>query len=89
MEDYKGKIIKLLEGAPAYKLKVVYAFVKKYLEQIGENQRKLEILYMWAKGWEKMQTSEDIKQTITDLLEGIEDSWILNQIYRCIINITK
>ena len=33
MEDYKGKIIKLLDGAPAYKLKVVYAFIKKYLEQ--------------------------------------------------------
>lgn len=32
MEDYKDKIIKLLDGAPAYKLKVVYAFIKKYLE---------------------------------------------------------
>ena len=89
MEEYKDKIIKLLDGVPAYKLKVVYAFVKKYLEQMDENQRKLEILYMWAKGQEKMQTNEDIKQTITDLLESIENNWILNQIYRCIINITK
>ena len=32
MEEYKDKIIKLLDGVPAYKLKVVYAFVKKYLE---------------------------------------------------------
>ena len=36
-----------------------------------------------------MQTNEDIKQTITDLLEAVEDGWILEQIYRCIINITK
>ena len=89
MEDYKGKIIKLLEGAPAYKLKVVYAFVKKYLEQMDENQRKLEVLHIWAKGYEEMKTNEDMKREITNLLEAVEDGWILEQIYRCIINITK
>ena len=34
-----------------------------------------------------MKTNEDIKQTIIDLLENIEDTWILDQIYRCIKNI--
>ena len=29
--DYKEEIIKLLNNVPKYKLKVIYAFVKKYL----------------------------------------------------------
>ena len=34
-----------------------------------------------------MKTNEDIKQEITNILENIEDRWILDQIYRCIKNI--
>ena len=29
------------------------------------------------------------KQEIFRLLEQIEDNWILQQIYRCVVNITK
>lgn len=36
-----------------------------------------------------MKTNEDMKQKINHLLEDIKDEWILEQIYRCIINITK
>lgn len=36
-----------------------------------------------------MKTNEDMKREITNLLEAVEDGWILEQIYRCIINITK
>lgn len=32
---------------------------------------------------------EDYKSKIIELVEKIEDNWILKQIYRCIINITK
>ena len=36
-----------------------------------------------------MKTNEDMKQKIINLLENIGDGWILEQIYRCIINIAK
>lgn len=36
-----------------------------------------------------MKTNEDMKREITNLLEAVEDGWILEQIYRCIINIAK
>ena len=34
-----------------------------------------------------MKTNEDIKEEITNILENIKDTWILDQIYRCIKNI--
>jgi hypothetical protein len=32
---------------------------------------------------------QEYKELIIELLEGIQDEWILMQIYRCIVNITK
>ena len=32
---------------------------------------------------------EDYKSKIIELVEKIEDNWILEQIYRCILNIIK
>lgn len=32
---------------------------------------------------------QEYRELIMELLEGIQDEWILMQIYRCIVNITK
>ena len=32
---------------------------------------------------------EELKKKIIEMIEGVEDIWILNQIYRFIRNITK
>lgn len=37
----------------------------------------------------KKYSTEDLKELIIASVESISDTWILEQIYRCIINITE
>lgn len=37
----------------------------------------------------KNYSTEDLKELIIASVESISDTWILEQIYRCIINITE
>lgn len=37
----------------------------------------------------QISTKDDLKRQICEMVEGIDSYWILKQIYRCIVNITK